>query len=257
MELAPGTRVLVTGASRGIGAVVARAFAERGCTLGLVARSEPDVSALPGEGHVALAADVADRHAIAAAVERFQPCDVVVANAGIADYEPFTSLDLDKAERMTQINVLGTLYTVKPALAPMIERGRGHVVVVSSGAGLRAFPGASVYGATKFAQRGFAEALRHELAGTGVSVTTVYPGQLATSLHDHEKASMPEWYADAKSAPPEPIGGLVVRAVERDRPEVFYPSNVRSLRVFHGLSPRLADALLRRLRGVTAAPRRG
>ena len=256
MELGPGTRVLVTGASRGIGEVVARAFAERGCTLGLVARSEPDPSGLPGEGHVGMAADVADRDSIAAAVEGFGP-DVVVANAGIADYQPFPELDLDKAERMTRINWLGTLYTVKPALPGMLERGRGHVVVVSSGAGIRAFPGASVYGATKFAQRGFAEALRHELAGTGVSVTTVYPGQLATSLHDHEKASMPAWYADAASAPPEPIGGLVVRAVEQDRAEVFYPSNVRSLRVAHGISPRLADRVLRRLRGTSAAPRRG
>ena len=257
MELAPGTRVLVTGASRGIGRIVAWAFAQHGCTLGLVARSEPDVADLPGEGHVPLTADVADREAIAAAVARFEPCDVVVANAGVADYEPFPELDLDKAERMIRINFLGTLYTVQPALRGMIERGRGHVVIVSSGAGIRAFPQASVYGATKAAQRGFAEALRHELAGTGVSVTTVYPGQLATSLHDHEKTSMPAWYADAKSAPPDPIGELVVRAVERDRPEVFYPSNVRSLRVFHGLSPRLADVMLRRLRGVSAAPRRG
>lgn len=256
MQLGPGTRVLVTGASRGIGLVVAQAFAERGCTLGLVARSEPDVSGLPGKGHVGLAADVADRDAIAAAVARFEPCDVVVANAGVAEYRPFQELDLDKAERMTRINFLGTLYTVWPALPGMIERGRGHVIVVSSGAGIRAFPSASVYGATKFAQRGFAEALRHELAGTGVSVTTVYPGQLSTTLHDHEKESMPAWYADARSAPADPIGELVVRAVERDRPEVFYPSNVRSLRVVHGLSPRLADAMLRRLRGVTAAPRR-
>ncbi|MEX2195893.1 MAG: SDR family NAD(P)-dependent oxidoreductase [Thermoleophilaceae bacterium] len=256
MELAPGTRVLVTGASKGIGAIVARAFAEHGCTLGLVARVAPDAAALPGQGHEAFAADVADRAAIAAVVESFGP-DVVVANAGVAHYSSFPELDLDKAERMTHINWLGTLYTVAPALARMTAQRRGHVVVVSSGAGIRAFPGASVYGATKAAQRGFAEALRHELDGTGVSVTVVYPGQLATALHDHEKGSLPAWYTGAKSAPPEPIGGLVVRAVERDRPEVFYPSNVRSLRVFHGLSPRIADALLRRIRGRSAAPRRG
>lgn len=256
MQLGPGTRVLVTGASKGIGAILARSFAERGCTLGLVARSAPDASALPGEGHQAFAADVADREGIAAAVEAFGP-DVVVANAGVADYSPFPDLDLDKAERMTRINWLGTLNTVQPALARMTAQGRGHVVVVSSGAGIRAFPGASVYGATKAAQRGFAEALRHELDGTGVSVTVVYPGQLATALHDHEKDGLPAWYANASSAPPEPIGPLVVRAVERDRREVFFPSNVRSLRVCHGLSPRFADALLRRVRGRSAAPRRG
>lgn len=256
MELGEGIRVLVTGASKGIGAVMARAFAERGCTLGLVARAAPDASALPGGGHEMFAVDVGDRSAIAAAVEAFGP-DVVVANAGIARYEPFPQLDLDSAEQMTRVNWLGTLYTVRPALPRMLEQGRGHVVVVSSGAGIRAFPGASVYGATKAAQRGFAEALHHELDGTGVGVTTVYPGQLATALHDHEKDSMPAWYTEAKSAAPEPVGELVLRAVERDSREVFFPSNVRSLRVFHGISPRLADAMLRRVRGRSAAPRSG
>jgi short-subunit dehydrogenase len=259
VDLGSGSRVLITGASRGIGEIVARAFAERGCTLGLVARSAEDLGALaaqlPGDGHATLPGDVADRAAMERAVEGFAPLDVVVANAGVAHYEAFPELSLDKAERMTRINWLGTLYTVKPAVRAMLERGRGHVVIVSSGAGIRAFPGASVYGATKAAQRGFGEALRHELAGTGVSVTLVYPGQLATQLHAHEKESMPAWYAGAKSAPPEPIGELVVRAVERDQAAVFYPSNVRSLRVFHGLSPRLADAVLRRLRGTSAAPR--
>lgn len=247
--------MLVTGASKGIGAIVAAAFAERGCTLGLVARTAPDPAALPGSGHEAFAADVADRAGIAGVVEGFGP-DVVVANAGVADYLPFHALELEKAERMTEINWLGTLYTVQPALAGMIKRGRGHVVIVSSGAGIRAFPSASVYGATKAAQRGFAEALHHELDGTGVSVTCVYPGQLATTLHDHEKDAMPAWYANAKSAAPDPIGKLVVRGVERNEREVFYPSNVRSLRMFHGLSPRFADALLRRIRGASAAPRR-
>jgi short-subunit dehydrogenase len=255
VKLEPGTRVLVTGASRGIGAVVARAFAGRGCVVGLVARTVPDPAALPGEGHEAFAADVADREAIAEVVTRFAP-DVVVANAGVADYRPFPELDPEPAERMTRINWLGTLNTVRPALPRMIERGRGHVVIVSSGAGIRAFPNASVYGATKAAQRAFAEALRHELAGTGVSVTGVYPGQLKTTLHDHERERMPDWYTRAGAIPPDPIGPLVVRAVERDRREVFYPANVRLLRVAHGLSPRLADALLRRIRGASAAPRR-
>lgn len=247
--------MLVTGASRGIGAVVARAFAERGCAIGLVARTAPGLAGLPGDGHEAFAADVADRDAIAAVVARFDP-DVVVANAGVADYRPFPELDPELAERMTRINWLGTLNTVRPALPRMIERERGHVVIVSSGAGIRAFPNASVYGATKAAQRAFAEALRHELAGTGVSVTGVYPGQLKTTLHDHEHESMPDWYTRAGTIPPDPIGPLVVRAVERDRREVFYPANVRLLRVAHGLSPRLADALLRRIRGASAAPRR-
>ena len=79
-------------------------------------------------------------------------------------------------------------------------------MIVSSGAGLRAFPWAAGYGATKAAQRGFAEALRHELSGSGVSVTTVFPGEIATALHDHEKDSLPDWYHGGASGGEPPTG---------------------------------------------------
>jgi short-subunit dehydrogenase len=259
LELAAGTRVLVTGASRGIGEAVARAFADRGCTLGLVARSEGELRALadslPGEGHQALTADVGDAASVAAAVERFGDVDVLVANAGVANYARFADLELELAERMTRINWLGTVYTVKAVLARMVERGRGHIVVVSSGAALRTFPQAAVYGATKAAQRGFAEALRHELAGTGVSLTTVYPGEIKSHLHDHERDNMPEWYRSGQAAPAEKMAEAVVAGVERDKRAVYYPPIVRSLRIVHGISPRLGDAMLRALRGRSAAPR--
>jgi short-subunit dehydrogenase len=260
VNLAPGTRVLVTGASRGIGEAVARAFAARGCTLGLVARSgdalERLAASLPGEGHVALEGDVADAASIADAVERFGEVDVLVANAGITHYMPFAELPLEKAEEMDRVNWLGTLYTVKAVLPGMLGRGRGHIVVISSGGGVRGFPHAAVYNGTKAAQRGFAEALRHELHGTGVSVTTVYPGEIATSLHDHELDRMPSWYHMDRRSPPGPLGDKVVEAVESDRRELFYPPVVRLLRIVNGLAPRGADAMLRRIMGESAAPRR-
>ena len=260
MELGPDTRVLITGASRGIGEALARAFAARGCALGLVARSEDELRALaeslPGDGHVPLVADVADTQSVGDAVERFGGCDVVVANAGVADYLAFPDLPLESAERMTRVNWLGTLYTVKAALPGMLDRRRGHVVIVSSGAGVRAFPQASVYGGTKAAQRGFSEALRHELDGTGISLTTVYPGEIRTQLHAHERERMPPWYRPDDAAPPEPLARRVIEAVERDRRAVYYPPIVRLLRILHGLSPAASDAMLRAIRGRAAAPRR-
>ena len=260
MEIGSGTRVLVTGASRGLGRALAEAFAWRGAVLGLVARSEDElhqlVDELPPAEHKILIADVADRRQITAAVEAFGDVDVVVANAGVARYLPFADLPLDEAERMTSVNWLGTLYTVQPALKGMIERGSGSVVIVSSGAGVRAFPHASVYGATKAAQLGFARALQHELDGTGVSVTVVMPGELDTHLHDHQRADLPEWRQDKYALPARPLAERVVEAVERDQLEVYYPGSVKALRVFHGLSPRLADRMLRMLRGKAAAPRR-
>ena len=258
MRVGPGTRVIVTGASRGIGRAIAEKLAARGCTLGLLARSEVELAALvetlPGDGHVALAADVGDRSAIADAVERFGACDVAVANAGVADYGRFDSLPPESVERMTRVNWLGTVNTVGAVLPGMTECGHGHLVIVSSGAGYRAFPEAAVYGATKAAQRAFGEALRHELAGTGVSVTLVYPGEIATHLHDHERETMPDWYRASDAADATEIAERVVAGVENGRRAVHYPAVVAFLRVAQGLSPRLADAILRGLRGKSAAP---
>jgi short-subunit dehydrogenase len=242
VQIGPGTRVLVTGASRGIGEAVAGAFAARGCDVGRVSRS--------GE----LAADVADPDSIAAAVSDFGAVDVLVANAGIAHYLPFKDMPLANVEELTRVNWMGTVHTVQAALPGMLSRRRGHVVIVSSGAGIRSFPNAAVYGATKAAQRGFGEALRHELKRSGVGVTMVYPGMIRTSLHDHEKERMPSWYQRERTAPPEPLAAAIVEAVEKGSREVFYPRNVRLLRIVHGLKPGLADLMLRRIMDRSAAP---
>jgi short-subunit dehydrogenase len=242
VELGQGTRVVVTGGSRGIGAAIADAFEARGCTVGRLSRN----------GDVA--GDVADRDSIGHALSEFGELDVLVANAGIAHYLPFAEMPTDLIEQLTAVNWLGTAYTVQAALPGMLERGRGHVAIVSSGAGIRSFPGAAVYGATKSAQRGFGEALRHELKGTGVGLTMVYPGQIRSALHDHEKGRMPDWYKLDRAVPPEPLAAALVEAVEKGRGDVFYPPNVRLLRIAHGLRPGLADAMLRRIMDRSAAP---
>ncbi len=256
MRVEAGTRVLVTGASKGIGAALATAFADRGATVGLVARSESNATDLPGDGHTALVADVTDPASLGAAVGRFGRVDVVVANAGVAHYQSFSELTPERADQMTEVNWTGTLLTVRAVLPGMLERGSGHIVVVSSGAGFRAFPQASVYGATKAAQRAFSEALRHELAGTGVSVTTVFPGEIKSQLHAHERDTMPSWYKADEAAPAEELATRVVDAVVHDRRAVHYPPVIRLLRILYGISPRVGDLFLRLLRGRSAAPRR-
>ena len=264
MRLDATTRALVTGASRGIGRSVAASLAARGATLGLVARSREELDALaaelPGEGHVVLPCDVGDRAEVDAAVARFVTeaggIDLVVANAGIAHYGPVHALDVERAEAMTRVNWLGTLYTVKAALPHLLGRAHGHVVIVSSGAGLRSFPFAAVYGATKAAQRGFGEALRHELSGSGVGLTVVYPGEIASHLHDHEKASMPDWYRGGPHAvPAHELAEAIMEAIEADARSLYFPRLVRLLGIVHGISPRLGDRVLRVLRGGSAAPR--
>jgi short-subunit dehydrogenase len=263
MHIAPGTRALITGASRGIGRALAEALTARGAVLGLAARSTNELEALaaqlPGEHHV-LECDVADAASVQAAVDRFAAAadglDLLVANAGITHYEPFRDQSLQDARAMTDVNWNGTLHTVHAGLPHLLAGAHGHIVVVSSGAALRSFPGAAVYGATKAAQRMFAEALRHELSGTGVSVTVVYPGEIATSLHDHEKERMPTWYRGGPNAvPAAELAQKVLAGIESDARSVHHPPLVRLLGALHNLSPRSSDALLRRLRGASAAPR--
>jgi short-subunit dehydrogenase len=123
-------------------------------------------------------------------------------------------------------------------------------------AGLRTFPWAAVYGATKAAQRGFAEALRHELSGTGVELSAVYPGEVETHLHDHARAHgrMPDWRRQDAGITATVAAQAILDGIEQRRPAVYVPANTRLLRVLHGLSPALADRVLRAILGASAAP---
>jgi short-subunit dehydrogenase len=262
VRIEPGTRAIVTGATRGIGRATATALARRGARVGVIARGVEGVDALAAElgaGAVALHADVTDREAIAGAIGSFIDetggLELAVANAGLAHYGPFADQPIEHAEEMVRLNVLGTIYTVHAALEPMLARAVGQIVVVSSGAGLRAFPWGAVYGATKAADKGFAEALRHELSGTGVSVSTVLPGEVETSLHDHQPDKVPDWRRSDDAISPDAVADAVIRAAEEDRREVHVPPAVRLL-ALNDLAPRLIDRLLARARGPTAAPRR-
>jgi short-subunit dehydrogenase len=261
----PGTRAVVTGASRGVGRALCVALARRGARLGLLARGREALEELAAElpegrggSHIVLAADIAKRGEVKRALDRFakraQGLDLLVANAGVLHYAPFADQDIDEAEQMVRVNVLGTLYTVKAALPHMLDGARGHIVILSSAAGLRSFPWGAVYGGSKAFDRGFAEALRHELSGTGVSLTTVYPGEFATTILDHQRDRLPDWRANEAERPVGELVNAILRGIEDDARAVYAPGAVRVLGL-SGIAPRLTDRLLARVRGRTAAPR--
>ena len=265
MRIEPGTRTIVTGASRGIGRALSVALAARGARLGLVARGREGVEALaadlpesPAGPHLPLAADVTRWSQVRKAIDRFAKraggIDLLAANAGVLHYAPFAEQELAEAEQMVKVNVLGALYTVKAGLPHMLDGARGHVVVLSSAAGLRSFPWGAVYGGTKAFDRGFAEALRHELSGTGVSVTTVYPGEFATEILANQRDRLPDWRANEAERPVEELVAEIVAAIEADARAVYVPRAVRALGL-SGIAPRLTDRLVARVRGRTAAPR--
>jgi short-subunit dehydrogenase len=261
VQIAQGTRAIVTGASRGIGRATSAALAARGARVGLLSRSIEELEALAAElggEAVALDADVGDYDSVSSAIDGFVEetggLELVVANAGVIHTAPFVELEIERAEQMVRVNVLGLLYTVKAALPHMLDQARGHVVITSSAAALRAFPWAATYGATKAADRAFAEALRHELSGTGVSVTTVFPGEIATDLHAHEDR-LADWLRPEDAIPPQRAAEAIVHGIEEDRRAVYVPGSVRALGL-NAVAPKLMDRLLAALRGATAAPRR-
>jgi NADP-dependent 3-hydroxy acid dehydrogenase YdfG len=178
-----GKVALVTGASRGIGAAVARSLVEEGARLGLASRSGDDLGFTDA---VALPCDVRkpdDVDAIVAAtVERFGRLDIVVANAGVGAYGPFLDLPSDQLEEMIDVNVKGTLYAARAALPHLIASGEGDFVTLASEAGRRGLPYEAVYCSSKFAQVGFTRALDHELREHGVRCTNVCPGGVATDF---------------------------------------------------------------------------
>jgi short-subunit dehydrogenase len=265
VRIEPGTRVVVTGASRGIGRALSIEVARRGGRLGLIARGKEALEELlaelpPGHdgAHETAVADVSKwgqtTRAIDRLAKRLDGIDMLVANAGVLHYAPFADQDVADAEAMVQTNVLGTMYTVKAALPHMLERGRGHIVVLSSAAGLRSFPWGAVYGGTKAFDRGFAEALRHELAGTGISVTTVYPGEFGTTILAHQRDRLPAWRSNDEERPVTELVDAIVEGVEADERAVYAPPVVRVLGL-SGVAPGVTDRLLVRIRGRSAAPR--
>jgi len=178
-----GKVALITGASRGIGAAVARALANEGVRLGLASRSGDDLGIADA---VARPADVRDPGAleriVADVVEAFGGLDIVVANAGVGAYGPFLELPLEHLDEMIDVNAKGTIYTVRAALPHLLRSEAADVVTLASEAGRRGLPFEAVYCASKFAQVGFTRALDHELREHGIRCTNVCPGGVATDF---------------------------------------------------------------------------
>jgi meso-butanediol dehydrogenase / (S,S)-butanediol dehydrogenase / diacetyl reductase len=211
-----GKTAVITGASRGIGAALARLLHQRGVRLGLASRSGDDQGL---DNVVAQPCDVRDPAALTnlcdATAERFGGIDIVVANAGVGAYGSFLELSQEHLDEMIDVNLKGTLYAVRAALPHMLGR-QGDVVTLASEAGRRGLPHEAVYCASKFGQVGFTRALDHELREHGIRCTNVCPGGVATDFAlDDGRGRSTEVLPGMMTA--EDVAEVVVFTLERPR----------------------------------------
>lgn len=241
---------IVTGASSGIGRATALALARQGAHVALVARNESALEEvaraiwdLEREALV-IPTDVTRREqverVVAEVIARWGRVDILVANAGQYIRRRIVEVAIADLERAMAVNFYGAVYGVLAALPHMLARGSGHIVLVSSVDGKKGLPIDAPYVSAKFALAGFGEVMRQELRGTGVHVTTVFPGRIDTPLIEDLKVPWvsPKYPADL-------VARAIVRGVKRRRAEVYVPAFYRLFVILSVFSPRLSDWLAR------------
>jgi short-subunit dehydrogenase len=252
--------ILITGASSGIGAELARQLAARGHRIAISARRADRLEALAkeldgkdGAQVMAHPADMTQPSQVAFLVEkvkeRFGRIDVLVNNAGVLKMQGFLDMHMGDMQYLINTNFWGPVLAIRAAAPIMVEQGGGHIIQVGSGVSRRGLPFMAVYSASKFALAGLTESLRVEMRAQGIRFTTVYPGGVETEMPASVDVSkLPEGYP--RHASMRISAARAARAIRKAiecRPlEVYVPWWVRFTSWISVLCPGLADFLIRR-----------
>jgi short-subunit dehydrogenase len=242
-------RVLLTGASGGIGHALARTLAARGANLVLTGRRADTLAALASEvSGEALPCDLSQRDQVARLIADVGQVDLLVANAAHPATGILTELDQSEIDHMLEVNLRAPIALARGLAPAMAARGRGHLVFVSSLAGKAASSWSSIYSATKFGLRGFALGLRADLRASNVGVSVVLPGFVRDAgMFPEEAVKLPVGFGTVS---PEQVAEAVMRAIEHDRAEIdVAPLLLRIGSNFAGLAPELAARVSRRMGG--------
>jgi short-subunit dehydrogenase len=242
-----GRTALVTGASGGLGQAIARGLAARGADVVLSARQVDVLESLATEiGGRVVPCDLADRAAVERLAADAGPVDVLVANAGVSLAGRVESSSVADIDRMLDVNLRAPIVLARLLCEGMEARGGGHIVFISSLNGKLGTPRTSLYAATKFGLRGFAQSLREDLRPKGVGVSTVFPGFIRDAGMFHDSGAKLPPYVGTKT--PEDVARAVVRAIERDRGEIdVAPIGLRVGTALGAMAPEVAATVQRKL----------
>jgi uncharacterized protein len=243
-----GSRVLLTGATGGIGHAIARALHARGAELVLNGRRADVLEPLAAEltGAATIAADLAEPAEVDRLVREAGRVDILVANAALPGTGRLDSYTMDEIDHALNVNLRAPI-ALAHALSPaMIERGSGHLSFMGSLNSKAATPQTCIYNATKFGLRGFAAALRADLRGSGVGVSCIFPGFIRDAgIFADSGVKLPPGVGTRS---PQDVADALVDAIERNRGEVdVAPLPLRLGAAFAGLAPELATSLSRRM----------
>ena len=245
-----GRLAVVTGASSGIGAATARALGREGARVVLMARGadalEREAQAVRdagGEAHP-LCVDVGDHEAVAAAAERVLEGlgvpDVIVNNAGAGRFLFIDETDAEELVQMTAVPYFAAFFVTRAFIEPMLARGTGTILMVNTPASVIPWPGALGYASARFALRGFTQALRQDLRGTGLQVSSVTPGKVTSSYFERNPGAedrIPSVERLVPALSPEQVADHIVRALRRDAKDVYVPFALRATMLFARLAP--------------------
>ena len=246
-----GARVLLTGASGGIGNAIARALHERGASLAITGRRADALESLKaelGDRVDVLVADLAKREDVEALPARAGEVDVLVANAGLPASGEIGSFTPEQLDRALDVNLRAPIQLTHMLLPRMLERGSGHIVYVSSLSGKVPSAGASIYCSTKFGLRGFGNSLHDELHGTGVGVTTIFPGFISgAGMFADSGVELPPGVG---TKPVEDVAAAVISGIEKNKSEIdVAPIAVRATGKLASIAPAAVTAVNRRFGG--------
>ena len=251
-----GKNIVLTGAAGGIGSLLTQQLLEKGACLAAVDRDPAQLDALDdatrlrSQQGMTIAADLTLPEGIASIAQHITQqwnggVDIVIHAAGVMDFAPFENMRAESIHLMTAVNLEAPIQLTRALLPKMLDRGQGRIVFLGSILGALGMPYFSTYTASKFALRGFSEALRRELYGKGVGISYIGPRSVKTSLNAGAVKRMAEATGMTMDDPAQ-VAQKIIQSIEKERDEAFLGFPESLFTKINALSPRIIDKGMRK-----------